>query len=184
MESLVGQFLIAAPQLNEPNFARSVVLMIQSDANGAFGLVLNQRSELKLADLWTKIDDTPCPSKDYVSIGGPVNGPILVLHTDPSHSDSEVLAGVHIASERDNVRHIVLNLVEPFRVFSGYAGWGSGQLETEFELGGWISVAATKSLVFDNNVSELWQNVVHLAGRNFLEDTLGIDDFSGDVDLN
>jgi putative transcriptional regulator len=78
----------------------------------------------------------------------------------------------------------VLNQVEPFRVFSGYAGWGNGQLETELELGGWISLAATKELVFEKDVSELWQNVVHLAGRNFLEGTLGINEFPSDIDLN
>ena len=184
MDSLEGHLLIAAPQLPDPNFSRTVVLLVQYNAHGAFGLILNQPSDIKLSDLWSRIDDAPCESDAYISIGGPVDGPILVLHTDVTHSESEVLPGVYIASDRENVRHIVLDEVEPFRVFSGYAGWGHGQLETELELGGWISLAATKELVFDENVSGLWQNVVHLAGRNFFEGTLGIREFPSDNDLN
>jgi putative transcriptional regulator len=183
MESLEGHFLIAAPQLPDPNFLRSVVLMLQHNSNGAFGLVVNQQSEMRLAEVWSQIDDSPCKSDDYLSIGGPVEGPILVLHTDETHSESEVIPGVHIASDRDNVRYVVQH-VEPFRVFSGYSGWGSGQLETELELGGWITLPATKELVFDGNVTDLWQHVVHMAGRSFFEGTLGIDEFPGDVHLN
>ena len=183
MDSLEGHFLIAAPQLPDPNFSRSVVLILQHNANGAFGLVLNQLSEMKLAEVWSRIDDSPCEADGYLSIGGPVDGPILILHSDKLHSESEVLPGVYIASDRENVRHVVQQ-AEPFRVFSGYSGWGSGQLETELELGGWITLLATKELVFDTNVADLWQNVVHMAGRNFFEGTLGIDEFPGDVHLN
>ncbi len=184
MDMLTGQLLIASPKLPDPVFARTVVLLVQHDSNGAFGIVLNRPSDLTVGQLWARLHDDPCESTSLVSIGGPVDGPVMVLHTDPSHSEAEVASGIHIASDRANVRHIIQNAVEPFRVFTGYAGWGGGQLETELNLGGWLTIEADPAIVFTTETTDVWQKAVHVAGRGFLSDTLGIHEFPEDLGLN
>jgi putative transcriptional regulator len=74
--------------------------------------------------------------------------------------------------------------VQPFRVFSGYSGWGAGQLETEMDLGGWLTTDATAEIVFEEDVADLWQAVIHLTGEEFLKGTLGITDFPSEPGLN
>lgn len=184
MDSLEGTLLVASPRLPDPNFARSVVLIIQHGPPGAFGLILNQRSDTQLKDLWQRIEGEECPSEQFVAVGGPVDGPLLVLHGDPTHADGDVIEGVFVSSEKDNVKFIVDNDITPFRVFTGYSGWGAGQLETELEIGGWLQLPATSSIVFEDNVADLWQHVVHKSGEDFFKDTLGIDDFPEDTNLN
>jgi putative transcriptional regulator len=184
MQSLQGQFLIAAPQLSDSNFCRSVVLVMQHDQSGAFGLVVNQLSNLRVADLWKKVaqaDKLECD--EYVAVGGPVQGPVLVLHTAQQLGDTEVIPGVFVATDRQNIREVVFSH-EKFRVFTGYSGWGAGQLENEFEIGGWLHLPASRELVFYENLLELWQHVMNLKGQSFLEDTLGIDWPLGDIDRN
>ncbi len=184
MQSLQGQFLVAVPQLSDSNFNRSVVLVMQHDKSGAFGLVINRLSAIRVVDLWREIEQTDELHCDaFVAVGGPVQGPILVLHTSRSLGEAEVIPGVFVASDRQNIRD-VLHSQEKFRVFTGYSGWGAGQLETEFEVGGWLHVPASCELVFYEQLADLWQHVIDLKGRSFLEDTLGIDPHLGDIHLN
>ena len=185
MQSLQGQFLIAAPQLADSNFCRSVVLMIQHDSMGAFGLIVNHQSPIQVSALWQKVEQSDeCDCNDFVHVGGPVDGPILVLHAAEPFSEAEVIPGVFLASDRQNIRNVILQKQGVFRVFSGYSGWGAGQLETELEVGGWFQFPASSDLVFFEDKAELWQHVIHLKGRNFFNRTLGIDGSAGDVNLN
>ena len=184
MESLAGYYLISAPQLADPNFARSVVLVIQHGPQGAFGLVLNQTTETGLSELWQQLNDAELNSSKFVNVGGPVDGPLLVLHQDAEHADGQVNQNLFVASQAEYIRHLVENNVEPFRVFSGYSGWGPGQLDSEMDAGGWLTLPSEELDFFDCPPSELWQNALHLTGRQFLQDTLGIDTFPDDSSHN
>lgn len=185
MESLQGQFLVAAKSLLDANFARSVVLMIQHDSMGAFGLIINQPSRITVAEMWHDLEgDQACTNPFPVLIGGPVEGPVLVLHTDRQRAEAEVIPNVFLASERDNIRGLLIDQQHDFRVFTGYSGWGAGQLETEFEVGGWFHYPATKELIFCDDLQQLWHRVINLKGRDFYQHTLGIDDVQEDVTRN
>ena len=81
MKSLKGHFLVASPHLADANFYRSVVLMIQHDEDGAVGLVLNRPTDNTIAEVWEMISESPCDVQGCVSIGGPVAGPLMALHT-------------------------------------------------------------------------------------------------------
>ena len=72
MNSLRGQFLIASPHLPDSNFYRSVVLMIQHDDEGAFGVILNRPTENTVSEIWEMITDEPCESLQPINLGGPV----------------------------------------------------------------------------------------------------------------
>ena len=168
MRSLQGRFLVASPHLPDPNFYRTVVLMIQHDENGALGLVLNRPSKSTVGQLWETVTQEPCACDRLVNRGGPVEGPLMALHTEASCAENEILPGVYFASRNEHVQRIVQQQHEPFRIFVGYAGWAAGQLESELEAGGWLISEAKRDDVFDED-EDLWRKISSRIGLEILE---------------
>ena len=184
MNSLRGMFLAASPHLPDPNFARSVVLMVEHHQEGALGLIINRQSEIRLQEFWDQIDSDPCPSEQFLSWGGPVEGQIMCLHVDPAYSEGEVIPGVQLATDSASICDIVKQEVGPFRVFWGYAGWGPGQLESEFDVGGWLTHPASNEVVFQADVDPVWKQVVSQSGQQILRAALSIGHFPDNAELN
>ncbi|NIP87427.1 MAG: YqgE/AlgH family protein [Planctomycetales bacterium] len=168
MEFLKGKLLIAAPQLADPNFAQTVVLMIEHDENGAFGVVLNRPTGRTVKELWDELAEDPCPCEQRINVGGPVTGPLLAVHQQHSLAEAEIMPGVFIAATREHLEQLVREPAAEFRLFSGYAGWGEGQLEKEMRMGGWITTQATADYIFDKT-ADLWSRV----SRDITRDVLG-----------
>src|SRR3954470_6991944 len=129
MESpLKGKVLVAAEELKDPNFAHAVVLIVQHDENGAMGLVINRPLETTVEEAWTQVSAVPYPNDSPLFYGGPVDGPLLVLHTDSARGQMEVTEGLWLSSDADAVKDLVDEAIEPLKFFVGYAGWSSAQL--------------------------------------------------------
>ena len=158
MESLAAHLLVAVPQLPDENFFRSVVLMIQHDLEGAFGLVLNRPSSMSIRDVWKQVGDSPCDCEAPLHVGGPVEGPLIAIHANKPFSEREVLPGVHFASQMPNLDSIVRDESQPFMLFGGYSGWAGGQLDAEMQAGGWLETPATRDYVF-GEFDDLWNTV-------------------------
>jgi putative transcriptional regulator len=158
MGSLAGTLLVAAPKLNDPNFTRTVVLLVEHDRGGALGLVLNRPGAERLDSIWDESAHGPCPSDLPVMNGGPLEGPLLALHAVPTMTDRDIVPGVFLAMRKDLVITLVRDERAPLLVFAGYSGWGAGQLEAELEAGDWTTTAATSELVFAT-ADTLWQRV-------------------------
>jgi len=156
MECLRGHLLIASPQLADPNFCRSVVLMVQHDDGGAFGLVLNRPLDTLVVTAWEQVSEVPCQAEGYLHHGGPCEGPLMVIHTDASMSDMEIVPGLYFSAEKESVQELALIGDGQMRFFVGYAGWKPGQLEAEMEEGAWLAVPASEECVFGEE-SEQWQ---------------------------
>lgn len=171
MKSLQGEFLVASPHLPDPNFYRTVVLMIQHDEEGAFGVVLNRPGDRTVAEIWEAIGEGPidCPLPVY--LGGPVEGPLLALHRNPASSQSKVLKGLYMATSKEHLQRIVRGSRE-FCVYCGYAGWGPGQLEFEMEMGGWLTTPARVEDVF-LPCDEMWKQVSGRIGLTILASAIG-----------
>lgn len=173
MPSLQGKLLVASPHLGDGNFFRSVVLLVKHDAEGAFGLILNRPLNSTLQEVWEAINaegdddglptelelDVPIRGDQFIYVGGPVQGPLIALHTQKKYSEAQVMSGLHFAAHKDQLRKIVSQKKKPFRVFSGYSGWGAGQLEGELHAGGWLITEASKELVFYQG-DDLWEQLV------------------------
>jgi len=183
MESLRSQLLVAVPNLGDPNFHRSVVLMIQHDEDGALGVVLNHRSTMTLADVWEQISDEPCDSEELINLGGPVQGLVLALHSSEDCADNEVLPGVYLAMQPESINKIVQRQEHPFRIFVGYSGWGEGQLEDELAAGGWLTAPAKPEHLFHDD-EDLWKTVAESIGHNALFKSLSIAQMPDDPSLN
>ncbi len=163
---LVNQFLIAMPELQDPNFSRTVTLICQHDANGALGVVINRPMEqLTLQDILDQFDlsspasDSPIGAPVY--LGGPVQQQLgLVLHEGIGEwgSTLKINDELGLTSSRDILEsmstaqgphHALLTL--------GYAGWGAGQLEDEIQDNAWLSVEADCEIIFRTPPKERWQ---------------------------
>ena len=186
---LTGRFLIASPHLPDSNFSRTVVFMVEHHEEGALGLILNKPTNAKLADIWKYVDGTPLQDmttevSKCLRLGGPVEGHIMCLHSHSFSGDTEVIDGVYLATDPEQIRDII-GFDDVFsHVYWGYAGWGAGQLERELKVGGWLTGDASAALVFDDDAGTFWNRVVSRNGREILRDALRISNFPEDPQLN
>ena len=148
MNFLQGHLLIASPYLPDPNFFRSVVLIVNHDDEHAFGLLLNRPGHERLRSVWLQVTGQHSEDDQPVRIGGPLEGPLMILHTVPEFSDADIVPGVFLATQRENVTPLITLNRQPLITVSGYSGWGSGQLERELEVGGWMTMQATQEILF------------------------------------
>ena len=183
MKSLAGKLLVASPQLQDPNFVQTVVLMIQHEQQGAFGLVLNRPGDKSVDDVWRIIEKDPPGCEELVYIGGPVPGPLVALHTLEDLSDQQVLPGLFVTAQAAAFEELVARPDHEFRIYSGHSGWGDGQLEDELKVGGWLTTDATFEDVFCD-YQELWKQVTSRIGIGIIAPGLREDQIPDDPSLN
>ncbi len=165
---LAPGFLIAVPQLLDPNFRQSVVLLLERSDEGALGVVVNRESPLLLRELCAdhQIRYSGDPAKK-VRAGGPVQPEQgLVLygreHADPD--GREVRDGLYMSASKETLGRLCNLQRGRFHCYAGYAGWGPGQLEQEITQGAWITAPVDSELVLDTLTEELWAKGMHSAG--------------------
>jgi putative transcriptional regulator len=166
-ESLRGQLLIASPALLDPNFRRTVVLVVAHDEDGAVGLVLSRRTDTEVAEAVPALAELVEPGA-VVSIGGPVQNEAVVVLAEWEDVgeagtivfDDVGLMGADAESER------MAEATRRVRVFAGYAGWGGGQLEAELDEPSWILEEARADDVFGEE-DDLWAAVLRRKGGAF-----------------
>jgi putative transcriptional regulator len=166
MELLQGRLLIASSRLVDPNFFRSIVLLVQhSEEDGALGLILNRPLKMTVRSAWAQISQSPCQTDGFLYQGGPCEGPLMALHTVEEFSQHQVLPGLFFSTEKESVEELV-GAAEGWRqFFIGYAGWTAGQLESEIKEGGWLTSATTLQQVQEGN-DEKWNLLRKLATRS------------------
>ena len=183
MDFLKGHLLIASPHLLDPNFVRTVVLLIHHSEEGAFGVVLNRPAENTVRELWEKVGEGTCTCQEQVHVGGPVSGPLMAVHSDASLSEMEVVPGVYFSAQREHLTHLLQQTAPTFRIFVGHAGWARGQLESELRQGAWLNTPATAEWVFSDSL-DLWRRVTQHIGESFFASVLKIKHKPADPGLN
>jgi putative transcriptional regulator len=181
--SLAGHFLVASRYLNDPNFLKSVVLMIRHDDEGAIGVVINRPADKTIREVWDKLGYDACEREDAIYVGGPVPGPLIAVHTLEPFSEREVLPDVHVAMHRDAIDVIVRKKNIPLRLYSGHAGWSGGQLEGELEAGGWLTTEATREEIFGDHET-VWKSVTQRIGLEIMAPALDGKHVPPDPSLN
>ena len=184
MNSLRGHLLIATPGLLDPDFARTVLLVLEHDEDGAMGVVLNRPTGATLSDLAGKVFEEGFEWDRPIHLGGPVTGPFTVIHAIEDLADREVIPGVYHTVEATKVQEIISRKPEPSLAVANYAGWGPGQLEGEFDEGSWLTLPATAEHVFWAGEKDLWRVVVSEANARKLADLLGLGELPPDPRVN
>lgn len=168
MQTLAPGFLIAMPQLGDPNFHRSVILMIEAGNGGAMGLVINRAAPITLKDVAKGHDfklATPREAEN-VFLGGPVDPQRgFVLHDDASVTEKhEVLPGLFLSLTLDALEPLLADGKARLRFCLGYSGWGAQQLERELSLGSWLFTEASREAVLDGHPDTLWDDTLRGMG--------------------
>ncbi|MFN2456911.1 MAG: YqgE/AlgH family protein [Chitinophagaceae bacterium] len=166
-EPAPGVLLIADPFLKDPNFMRTVVFLAEHREEGTVGFVLNRQYENTLDELIPEIAGFKLP----VYYGGPVQmNTVHFLHSYPKQIPGgiEVVKGIFWGGEFDSVIDLVNSGkadINKIRFFIGYSGWGTGQLESEMAEKTWLTVEATRKLIFHSKAENVWKDSLkHLGG--------------------
>lgn len=184
-------FLLAMPQILDPYFRHSVVLLVHHDAvEGSLGFIVNRPTELKLKDILEDLE-IPWQSEDspFAFFGGPVRpeiGTLLFLDRDqpdlkrpfrewePGGADAEdvdpldrqICPGVSASQNVSDLEKLEARPDGTFRLYLGYAGWGEGQLEHEILRNDWLIAPVSTDLIFSGSPDEAWRSALFSVGVN------------------
>jgi len=163
-ELAAGKLLVAARNLSDPNFAATVILLVEFNRQGAMGLIVNRPTTIPLSRLLPGPEQASSGAA-MAFIGGPVEPStvLALLRSKSPRSDGRRVVGdVHLVSTRDALNETIAAGVTPdrVRVYVGYAGWGAGQLEHETAEGGWHVLAADAGVVFDPDPASTWRRQI------------------------
>jgi putative transcriptional regulator len=165
---LRGSFLIAMPDMLDPNFQRSVVVILDHNEQGCVGLVVNRPSRLPMAEFAQVLEvDWVGAEPALTYVGGPVQRDVVwLLHgVDEEVPGSQlVVPGISYALTRDALEALAVVDTPKRRVYRGYAGWGPGQLEAEIRQGAWLTREAEADLVYWPDSSEVWERALRRSG--------------------
>lgn len=160
-----GRLLLATPPLEDPNFDRTVIYVLEHHDEGALGLVLNRPSPEELEeplDAWVDLQSDP----SRVFVGGPVDPEALIALArtlEPLDEPDEHLAplsGDIASADLASDPSAMILAISALRVFRGYSGWGPGQLEGEIDAGAWLVLDPDPTDVFTAAPDELWRAVL------------------------
>lgn len=185
--------------MDDPNFGRAVVLMVEHGEQGALGLVLNKPTDVSVCDVLpdalAQLLDEPAGDDQALRHGGPCRGPLMVLHRCDEASQVEVFPGMHFATHDELVEMVLRQQAEANSAsggrssgrsvlyFAGYAGWGPGQLEDEIRRDAWSVVSGNAEAVFGVD-GTLWTRLVRDAAQTALKRTMNPKIVPPDASLN
>ena len=169
--TLTGRLLVASPELGDPNFARTVVLLVDHDESGALGVVLNRPSTTDVGEILPDWHLYAAPPQ-VVFQGGPVgrdSALALAARVDGKQEDDEPVGFRHVHAgigpvDLDAPAELIASEISSMRIFAGYAGWGSDQLEGEIDQGAWFVVDVDLGDLAVTDPEQLWSEVLRREG--------------------
>jgi putative transcriptional regulator len=147
MNSLAGHLLIASSNECDPDFVKTVILLIQHSDQQAVGVVLNRPSGKTVEEAWT--GKRNWKSQQCVHSGGPVPGPLMSIHTNQPLGEIEILPGVYYSVQKKRIEQIVVKTDMQCKFFDSHTGWGPGQLEQWLAEKAFHVLPATSECIFD-----------------------------------
>ncbi|MGI5862599.1 MAG: YqgE/AlgH family protein [Myxococcales bacterium] len=168
MSELAPGFLVAMPQLGDPNFQRAVVLILEHGEGGAMGLVINRPAPISLSQVAR--DQGYATGAGYekapVFIGGPVEPERgFVLHDRKDLPEAmPIVDGLCVSGSIESLKVLLQGPPDRFRLCLGYAGWGPGQLESELREGAWLAASVSRQHVLSTPPALAWEAVIRGMG--------------------
>ena len=167
----VGKLLVASRNLADPNFAKTVILLVHSDDQAIVGLILNRRTDFALSRVLEGLPGTKDRS-DRVYLGGPVEVPAvsaLLQSSTKVEGADHIFGGVYLISTKTLLEQTLAARPDPqvFHVYLGYAGWTSDQLRKEVELGAWFTFPADTGAVFNSDPGSSWPQMIRKTEQKF-----------------
>ncbi len=172
-----GKLLVASRNIGDPQFAKTVILLVRYDAKGVLGLMLNRRTHVPLSRVLENLKAAKDRS-DPVFLGGPVETPAVFALFKPQaklEGAEHVFDGVYLITAKALFEQTVAARPDPgvFHVYLGYAGWSQEQLRQEVELGAWFIFPAEASTVFNADPDSLWLEMIRRTEMQFARSEMG-----------
>jgi len=168
VQTLAPGFLIAMPQLGDPNFQKGVVLMLEHSAEGSMGLVINRQAPFTLKEVADSqpMRIHPARATGRVYVGGPVEPQRgFVLHDcNTLPEKQEVMPGLFLSVTLDALQPLLEETKSRFRFCLGYAGWGPHQLENELKIGSWLFTEANLDAIWTEEPDGVWDATIRSMG--------------------
>lgn len=163
-----GRLLVAAPDLEDPNFQRSVVLVLAHTDEGTLGVALNRTGELPVAEVVPELEGLAAEPAS-VFVGGPVqpDGVVALAQVDEEVDGVGPVAPGLGVLDLDRETGFIPPEVQQLRLFAGHAGWDAGQLEDELAAGGWFVVDGEPGDAMTDDPEHLWERVLRRQGGVF-----------------
>jgi len=160
-----GMLLVAAPEMRDPRFSETVILILHHDSEGAIGVAINRPTWVDPIDVFPEMDFLDS-YRGHMYNGGPVaRANIVILVRDPEFEipDTEpVLDNIYVSADPDFLREATLGAQtdQALRLYAGHANWGAGQLDQEIAGGSWRLLPGTTEHVFATEPLKLWGDVL------------------------
>ncbi len=169
-KSLAPRLLLSMPQLHDPNFRRTVVLLCEHGEEGAFGLVLNRKTDTPVSSVVRLTPPVEVDNGLQLWIGGPVEperGWIL-MGQEPADAESvEVCEGLYLSTSPNLLRRLLeARPPDRTRLLTGYAGWAAGQLDAELSASAWLIADVQLDLIFDVKAAQMWETAIRRLGAD------------------
>ncbi len=159
--------LIASPQMKDPNFEETVVLLCQHDGDGALGVIVNRPTPFTIDDVIEQLDVEALKTQEHqVLWGGPVErgaGFVIFRGQVPEDSGWNLPGGVAVSPSREQLEKLIRS-DSRYHLCLGYAGWGPGQLEDEITTGSWLYTDVDLGLVLTGDVEERYESALNALG--------------------
>jgi putative transcriptional regulator len=166
--SLAPLLLVSMPQMLDPNFSRTVVLLAEYGPHGAFGLVVNRRMSEPAKDVVRTEPPLPIQPDLHLFVGGPVEPTRAWVLTAEKALDGEALQvsdGVYLSAAPELIRRTLSRPPDrDTRIIVGYAGWGAGQLDVELAESAWLMAPVQADLIFETPLERMWETAIRRLG--------------------
>jgi putative transcriptional regulator len=161
--------LVAMPQVQDPTFHRSVVLLVRHEEEGSFGFIVNRATELRLQEVLEGMEVVWQGADDAVAhLGGPVQQHLGTVLFAPgpveTEADTEVHPGIALTQHIGDLVRLAEAPPPQFRLLLGYAGWGAGQLIEEILRNDWLTAPVHSDLVFAADPGQVWADALRSMG--------------------
>jgi putative transcriptional regulator len=161
--------LLAMPQVADPFFHKSVVLLLHHEEEGSFGFIVNRPTEIRLTEILEGMEvDWQGGEAAVAHFGGPVQPQLGTVLFAPGSAEteaaSEVLPGLSITQHIGDLSRLAEAPPDDFRLFLGYAGWGSGQLLQEILRNDWLTAPVRSDLIFAPDPEQVWSDALRSVG--------------------
>jgi putative transcriptional regulator len=167
---LAPVLLVSMPQMLDPNFARTVVLLAEYGKHGAFGLVVNRQMSEPAHEVIRPEPPMQIQKDVHLYVGGPVEPSrawVLTAHRELDQDALEIVSGVYLSAAPDLIRHTLRSSPDPpVRLVIGYAGWAPGQLDDELAASSWLMAPVEADLVFETPLAVMWETAIRRLGAD------------------
>ena len=159
MKSIKGYLLVASPKIKNSIFEKSTILILEHSHKGAYGIIIDKyQRDTTIEEVWEKSTGYKQKSNQLLNIGGPIDGPIISIHTNKKLGEEYVTNKVYFTVAKKIINEIIKK-EKTLKVFVGYCRWSKGQIEQEIESGSWFIFESKLEYIF-NLKDSLWNEIL------------------------